>query len=459
MYKFLFWLATFALAFNAYRPWAANVSISDALYVAAMAALLMGTLARRRPGQRFHWSHPFWLPSVLILFGGLIASFGSGFQLASIRVSLTQFYIFTVWLALGIWMSRAGELEMAVTALIAGSTVACLFAIVDFVFGLRTGLWFVTNPNLFERTFWYRTGGSLGNPNELALYSAVVIPIVLDRLLHLFSDEKQAAFSSRALLYSLCFIILAAGLIFSGSATGIVGVLISGLVILTAWLFARPSRHSIRLLAWRGAQVLGFLAVAGFLAHALYPEYAEKVAANLAFQNTFLRATGSSIATRAEFLRKGLDLLFENPFWGYGMDQTGTGGLSRDASQYLTDLYIHNTVIQMWFGGGLFALTGALLLYWRGLKLAWQGVVLYVRGAAPAYVLGLAASTVSWILMDQVQANIYQRFKWLVVALLVGQLHRLQAPQPAQVDRSAVHSSRGELGSEGLLPQVSSAHG
>jgi O-antigen ligase len=227
--------------------------------------------------------------------------------------------------------------------------------------------------------------------------------------------------------------VILGGLIFSGSATGIVGVLISSAIIAAAWMWRQHSGGNLRLVAVRGALALLMVAAIGTAAASAFPGYVERVAANLSFQNVFLRATSSSIATRAEFLRKGLDLLLENPLLGYGMDQTGTGGLSRDASEYLTELYIHNTVIQMWFGGGIFALLGALVLYGRGLRLAWEGMRAYVLGAAAPWVLGLAASTVSWILMDQVQANIYQRFKWLIVALLIGQLHKLEVPARAQL--------------------------
>jgi len=424
MYRLLFWLATFAFAFNAYRPWIANISLADALYFLSLITLLITALTDRRTKIRFGLAHPFWIPSLLILLGGLIASLHSEFPLISARVSATQFYIFTLWLALGIWMSQAGEMERIIVALIAGSTVASFFAIVDFVFGLRTGWWFVTTPNLLDRTFWYRSGGTLGNPNELALYNAVVIPLMVDRILHWFSQAKKSLLSWRMFLQGLCFLIIFLGLIFSGSATGIIGALISSSIVFASYLLAKSSRRNIHLLAARGLFIPLILSAFGFVVFLFFPNYVDATITNLAYQNMLLRVTNLSLTARAILLQKGFELLAENPFWGYGMDQTGTAGLSLGTAQYLTDLYIHNTIIQMWFGGGVLALTGAVLLYWHCLRHAWNAIVDFMRGVAPPYILGLAASTVSWILMDQVQANIYQRFKWLVIALLIGQLNR-----------------------------------
>src|SRR5581483_2027134 len=138
---------------------------------------------------------------------------------------------------------------------------------------------------------------------------------------------------------------------FSGSNAGFGSSLIS-LGALLLFVFLRGGSR-------RRFELVGVLIVAG-VALALYL----LVPGHLTAVSQFISANlsrGAAITgpSRLVVIFQGVEAMADNPFIGFGMDQTATGGLV-DA-QRVTSIGIHNVIVAGWVGGGLLALLGLVL--------------------------------------------------------------------------------------------------
>jgi len=407
-----FWLATLLLVFNLVRPFAFPISIPDGLYMLAFLALIWEGVARKRPRGEWLPFHPLWLPSYLILVGGLMASMNAVSPGSSIRVTLTAFYVFTFWTSMTVVMVRRGHIERMITALILGTVFTSAVAIFDFLSGTQIGQIF-TNSGQVEavRVFYYRASGTMGHPNELSMLIAVVGPVVLSRVL----DSGNVSVRIR-LANALVFSILVLALLFTGSATGVVGIGVACTIVLL--VRARSSQlitHPLFLVR----AVLFSLAALVLLMVFVSPLAARLgITDRLARQDMLYRITELSVPNRYRLMQEALNHIIANPLLGEGMDQTATGGLT--SSQIVTTIYVHNTLVEAWLAGGLVVVLGLLALYWQVLSLAARGIVASLRDSSVPCLLGLSASSIGWIVMDMGQPAIYQRYKWLVAGLVIG---------------------------------------
>jgi len=135
------------------------------------------------------------------------------------------------------------------------------------------------------------------------------------------------------------------------------------------------------------------------------------------FAKNFDRALEVTGPTRLMLVNESWALIAHSPVIGYGMDQ-GDAKLVR--SFWLSEFSVHNAMLKMWVGGGVFAFLGSLVAYGYGFRLAISQSSLFLRGQGEWHRMALAASMVGWMLIDMIQPTAFNRFSWISVAMLYG---------------------------------------
>ncbi|MEA4907697.1 MAG: O-antigen ligase family protein [Chloroflexi bacterium] len=412
--RWIYFLGTFSLVLNLVRPFNLGISIPDFLFLAALCAFVIEGLAKKKPLVEWMPVHALWIPAFLILIGGLVASVGAVSTRASFSVALKEWYVFSIWASMGVIMAMRGESWNVITALILGALFTSAIAVVDFIFGTNLGAMFVQTGTGEPTIFYYRVTGTLGHPNELGMFLAVVAPLVLDRIILL--AHKSHPVYGRILFYIFALGCMFVALVFTGSVTGYVGFGFSVVLVLAFHVIIAGRNASWQ--PWLRLAMLGVLVATFFVVLLLSISDHYQIENRLEARNTMNRIVEITGPSRFVYLKEGIDYIASNPFWGAGMDQGGTSGL--DASYFVTSYYIHNTLLESWLAGGLLVFLGTLWLYWITGITALRSVWRQLKNRSATMALGLSCSVFGWMLMDMAQPNIYQRYKWLVIALLIG---------------------------------------
>ena len=417
MINLLFVFGTYSLIFNMIRPFA-GISLPDAFFFASFILVIIEGIMKRRSIKVWLPYHPLWFPAFLFLIGGLLSSINAVRGLTSISIAIKQFYTFSLWVSLCIVMVKRGNTRKIITTLIIGALTTAVVALLDYIFNFGIGNFLVITfypEQNFD--FYYRTGGTFGHPNELAMFLAIVFPLTASRYLECSISIGKTKFLRT--LYFLTLIIEFLAILASGSLTGLLGVFISSCILLFVFLAKHPLVSKPKILLINISTTICFAMVFWLI---IVPFINERgFLDNLIKQNSIYRVSQITGPDRMKLLQEGLDYIQDHPILGAGMDQGGTGGLA--VSDLVTSYYIHNTIIQSWVAGGIFVFIGSLLLYILVVIFAVSGIKKYISTKVTSeFIVGLSSSIFGWVIMDMLQANIYQRYKWLVVGLIVGNL-------------------------------------
>jgi O-antigen ligase len=130
-------------------------------------------------------------------------------------------------------------------------------------------------------------------------------------------------------------------------------------------------------------------------------------------QKNLDRVLSTTSYTRLEIYRYALDEIEKSPVIGAGYDQLSTSGIS--SADRLIPRTVHNVFLQILYVGGLLP-----FITWVGIYVYAATQVIksvFLRRASTALSIGLAILVLAVVIMDQFQDAIYQREKWLVIAL------------------------------------------
>ncbi len=241
-----------------------------------------------------------------------------------------------------------------------------------------------------------RYRGILQNPNAVGLFSAIIVPVIFERIL-----------SMRQLRYIALFALVSASLAMSGSRGGTLGALVGlGYVV-------SCSRRRNKLLA--------VVAVLAILAWMLVPSEERAAAQGHVLRPDSLR-TGSG---RTEAWEAAIHLISDRPLLGYGF---GTEERLFEAYGFASGfresagLYVHNSYLGLTTQVGLvgaLAFFLPLVLLLRGSVRRSRGAVAlhWINGLEGVLVAGLVACVFeSWIYS---MGNAFAFPFWLCVMLLV----------------------------------------
>jgi hypothetical protein len=417
MFETFFLLGTATLTLSGVRPFGLGIALSDLLYFAALAALIFERSARQMTIHEWVPGHPFWVTAVLILAGGLFATLESSNPVSNIIMTLKSCFLFSAWISMGIVIviqrKQAGRV---IGALVIGALISSVVAILDSLTGATLG------PTIYGlndvtisgvdlpvlASVYGRYGGTIGHPNIQSEFTVVVIPLVLDMVFSAWQAAKRLKSITLLVIVSL---FVYANLL-TGSFSGAIGVLLSFVLVSGIRLFDKLSRYFVLLIVITAGIGLIFLLASADLPVSPLQELSDQLAGD-ANVDRALNTTGPG---RLDLMGDTLLAISRNPVSGYGMD------LLAIESADIGETGVHNAILRSWITGGIFAFIGIAYAYWQSLRLSMGMIARYLRGNRAPYIVGLAVSTIVWMVNDMAQPSFYQRFTWLIVAILYGLL-------------------------------------
>ncbi len=402
MFPLFYLLGIFFLIVPTMRLPLIRLSPSDVFIFAAFGWLLLEAVLPRREKRAVIPVHVLWIPAILVLIGGSIASIQAVSPFVSLWTTVKVWFVLAPWVSMGIVMVRRGYLKHILYALVLAGGVSALVGLADQIGGFGLG----AKIAMSDANFWGRWTGTFGHASTLGYFTCVAFPIAVGLLM----DEWQNKRRKWLVITLLCTnLLIFVAMFYSGSVTAWLSTLTAFAAIGLFWLARAQSW-----MRW-GAAFIGvvlLLAVGSVLLFNLVPENVEAV-----LDRNLGRATEVTGPGRLRLLNEALNLIDQDPFIGSGMDQTGTGGLEGEDRE--TSSYIHNTVISGWLNGGILTFVGLVFAYAVAILTALRGLR-YGIGQQNWIVLTMSAATIAWIVFDQTQPQLSQRFTWLTISLLFG---------------------------------------
>lgn len=408
MFKWFYLLGTLTLSLNFVRPFGVDLALSDFFYFIALGGLIFEGIASKRPVRKWLPFHSFWLPASLILVGGLIATINAVEPASSIFETLKIWFLFSLWISMGVVMVRdKGQAENVIIAFVLSGLFTSLVAVGGFLTGADIGSIFTPNLSSYH---WGRYSGTLGHPNHLGAMVALCIPLVI---VMGFSSWNLKSGKLKALgLCGACFLLGWAAML-AGSVAAFMAIILSVSLVLLVGLWRLLQRGKLLLL-------LSALIVAsgGWLitTYSLASAGLEGKMADVAISDHFGRVQNTTGQGRLELLEQSWRLIQDNPLSGYGMDQIK----GQDSSSMVTTAVVHNALALGWLAGGLLTFVGLVVIYWLTLKMVFRSTLAIIKGHSSWLALGLAGSSLGWIVVSLNNPVIYSRYSWISVSLLLG---------------------------------------
>lgn len=392
---FFFLLGTLLLSLNFIRPF--GLALSDWMCFVAIIFAIIETITIDKENFIPWIKNDLVIFAYLILIGGLISLANSKNIKIGLSEIVQQLYVITIYISLIGIMIRRGKTKEIVLAIIISGAFSASVAIIDFFTGSKIGLLLSGTPNA---QYWGRYAGTLGHPNKFGYFLVITSILSLTFLL----DSKKV-FLKTILLFLLFVQIF--GIYLSGSVTAYIGFVSAVLLILITnpTLRSKIPKNSTK-------QIVGMfvLILAGILLSISNANVFDSVISFIT--KNIMRVQTTTAYSRMHVYKQALNMIFQSPLIGIGYDQVSTSGLGFDKR-----LDVHNVLLQTWFVGGLWSFIGLFCIY---CKLGWNSLFFlrnYKKNNYPTILIGLAATTLAIIIMDQFQDAIYQREKWLIFGI------------------------------------------
>jgi len=402
MFRVFYLLAIFGLILPTARLPQVNISYSDLFIFLALCVWVWQYIKHQGADGWGIPMHILWVPSLVILIGGIMSSFGAVTPISSVEITIKTVFVLTVWISMSLLMVQRGDLKLVLAVLIAAVCTTSAIGIIDRLANTNIGDTLSGNTVIF----YNRSTGTFGHPNELGFISSVALPLTLGWMLQDWRNRRRLwTFALFVGILALCGL----ALFYSGSVAGWVSAVASLGLFGLIWL-RRASKGQ-----WLAIACLVLLAIGG----GIYWISDATRQANLQFllDYNLNRARNVTGPGRTRLLGQAYEVIAQDPFIGAGMDQTGTGNLEHSA--LVANDYIHNTLIGGWLAGGLLVFLGLavcyLVVFITGLRALWWGFQ-----KTDWFYVGLGACAIGWILFDQTQPNLYHRYTWLTLAWMFG---------------------------------------
>jgi len=292
-------------------------------------------------------------------------------------------------------VSETGQ-EKVIKAILIGSGFVGLYAIIQKL-GLDPLPW-LSSPRP-------RVWSTLGNPNFLGAYLAMVIPLAIDKVM-----ESRRLCGSKLYLTGLLGVLLLA-LAFSASRAAFVALLIA----LAVWAVVKTkTQGNFRRWILTVVGVSLFIILAGRLVERKAQQEPVTRMASLANWKE------PNIASRFKGWKAALIMVDKRPLLGYGLDTFGLhfrrfmpDGYEKLTKENGNPAYAHNELLQKAATTGL---VGVGVYLWLIISVAWVGW----RSAHRANVPGLFAAGVAFVVQNQFGFGMItcSVLFWLILGLL-----------------------------------------
>ena len=394
---------------------AGQVTFSDLFFLGSfLLACAELVILRRRVPMKL----PFLLLVGVALFslGGFVSTFESYQTLKSIGVIGRLIFLTVFWFWLGtVVLRRDAHVRRAIGFWVASAAICGAGAILQFLAG-------DVIPNAsFEGG---RATGFTPHPNDLGGLTAIAFVPAL-----MLASRQQARAVTRAGSY-LALLLVAAGLILSGS----IGALVAAAVAVVVWLaFQRLSVHSLLAVAVLATCLIALTVFQSARGAANPLDRIESVttSSSLPGGGTKLGSADQRIAT----YRVAIARIEEDPFVGVGLD---LNSVTRPFGVEAYEYDVHNLVIGLWYKTGLVGLAGLLIALFTILRSGWTAILRSGSAGESTVAVTLMSSFVGFIAFAMTAPVLFSRYGWIAAALILalrGVQQEEEALEPASLPR------------------------
>jgi len=255
----------------------------------------------------------------------------------------------------------------------------------------------------------YRVAGTLGHPNNMAMYLDLIIPWVGFQLV----IEKHA---TRRVYLGIAFFLAIFAVVSSGSRGAWMGLLIGGFISIMLW-YRKQQKSPIVVL-------FSLVIVVSIL-------FATLFAASNTFRTRLTAGDAGAALVRVPLMEVALETINAHPLQGVGLANY-TGEMRRfDRTDLRISSYydqpVHNTFLLMAAETGIPSSALFLLILVLALLLAYR-VAMRGQDEVAALGFGLFASLIGWTIHNQVNhtAPFTETTLWVLLGLLLAAYHLLQ---------------------------------
>ncbi len=304
-------------------------------------------------------------------------------------------------------MVKRGKTELIITVFITSGAFSSIIAAIDFFTGTNYGPILSGAP---QNQFGGRYAGPEYHPNALGYFLVLTTLLTVYKLLIARESKKNAGYIFIVLI-SLFFQGL--GIYLSGSVAAYLGLLF-GLVSL---VYANVSSRIRKAIIFSGYLLVIAVLLIGIIWISDINITLLGIPESSLIGKGINRVINSTARSRIDLYNLSIDYIVQSPLIGAGFDQSASSVVPVETR--LLPGSIHNTFLQSWYMGGLFAFLGWLIVHFYIGKIA---VVNLFRQSNNQYILinALSAACIAILFMDLTTNAITQREKWLVVGLLVS---------------------------------------
>ncbi len=373
----LFFLGTATVVEVSWRP--AHLTLSDAFFLASFGwccfSLLRGRTATRVPT-------PLVLGGCLFAVGGVASTLGSPAQGQALYEVARGVWVMVLWPWTATMVLRTRrELVIATVLWSVAGTIDALGAL-----GQSTGVSYIAGHIGLNRAT-----GFAGGPNDLGAASATLLIPSLALALKLPARSPLG----RLLQWGVVGL-LAESLVASGSISAMGGALLALLI----WTLSPHIRASTR------------AALALFLAGTLVLSSATGSAPSPVrrVQQVFAAPGSSPNAGSAQGHLNTISYAWprirQDPIVGAGLDRANT--------------LVHSGVIAVWYGGGIFALAGVLLVFGAVISFGWWAAVSAPNDDDRTIIWSLVCAVAAFLVFFANQPLFWNQYGFIANALLVA---------------------------------------
>ena len=397
----LFYSGTLLISLTTFRPVASFFNASDALYLLAILLLTIKLLhAGENPLLLFTRDNPFFKPLLIFLLGATLSLMNSADLTTALIVIGKYFFLFGVWLPSGIRLLNTPQrVHTMLFVLIAAALVPLIPGISDYYFHTRMTVFInrVLDMNMDHSIpLEGRFGSVMGHPNNFGFLLVVVYPVAL--WLIFFHQNVRCKWIGVVFYAALLF-----GCMVTASRSAIIAMAVQSVCFLA---FMPHYQQRMKIAAF--ALLLICSGTVFLITIKTQP---------VVILDRFIEMSGYNIGEyepdleRIDYIKKALGDIRDHPLTGTGAEDAAVGPA----------IGVHNTIFRLWASIGLGGLIFTCWIYAQALITGFLLVRKKMKAgeresASIAFLLLISIG--GWILVDMVQPQFYDRFKFIMLILL-----------------------------------------
>lgn len=409
-------ISGFTIPFEQIKPFI-NLRISDLFLLFALLFAFIDIFMGKKVSKNRINSFPFFIPSIFILIGGILSSFGP-YNSNIARSLLELLKAIFVFLSLPFLYSYSfitqEQKYTILKSFVLGIAISCSIAIIDKNFSTNIGPLF--NMNSAQIPGYGHAGryrGVTNHPNSQGLLAALGIPLNIGFLL--YYRKRITKWFGFAFLSIITFY----GLLLSGSVSALMSFVfyIFTFVILHKFMIGKPKKNLISaialLIVFLAIIFLSFL----FISNNNINKIIEPILVSLNQNPNFSRVINTTFRLRLLANQFAINEFLNHPFIGYGMDvryQT----LSPPFVDFEGSTSVHNTILLSTLGGGVFVGIGYILIYVISSTIMVKAIQKWDNGFNNPVFVFLSLSILIFIFFDMAQSNTHVRISWMFVSIV-----------------------------------------